>query len=123
MFFHSARAHRSLPTLPEVPKITVITLAELHQGVATAKDPAEHAARMEQLGTAVDEFDALPFTNEAAARYGTLVALALAAGRDPRPQRIDFMIAAVASVHGLPLFTRKAKDFKGLASAVTVVEV
>ncbi|SCK16619.1 hypothetical protein H180DRAFT_01146 [Streptomyces sp. WMMB 322] len=33
------------------------------------------------------------------------------------------MIAAIASFHGLPLFTRNADDFKGLDSAVTVVPV
>jgi predicted nucleic acid-binding protein len=33
------------------------------------------------------------------------------------------MIAAIASVRGLPLYTRNIKGFGGMASAVTVVEV
>jgi toxin FitB len=33
------------------------------------------------------------------------------------------MIAAIASVRGLPLFTRNADDFKGLDSAVDVVAI
>nr|WP_225845737.1 type II toxin-antitoxin system VapC family toxin [Streptomyces sp. HPF1205] len=109
--------------LPAVPELTAITLAELQQGVAAAKDPAVRAARMEKLGAAVADFDPLSFDGDAAARYGTLVALTLAAGRLPKPRRLDLMIAAIASVHGLPLFTRNPDDFKGLDSAVTVVAV
>ncbi|NUP44746.1 MAG: type II toxin-antitoxin system VapC family toxin [Streptomyces sp.] len=107
--------------LPATPELTAVTLAELHQGVAMAKDAASRAARMEKLGAAVADFDALPFDADAAARYGTLVALTLGARRDPRPRRMDLMIAAIASVRGLPLFTRNADDFKGLEDAVTVV--
>jgi predicted nucleic acid-binding protein len=109
--------------LPAVPELTAITMAELQQGVAMAKDAAVRAARMEKLGAAVADFDPLPFNGDAAARYGTLVALAIAAGRDPRPRRMDLMIAAIASVQGLPLFTRNAGDFKGLDGSLTIVAV
>ncbi|MZE81823.1 type II toxin-antitoxin system VapC family toxin [Streptomyces xinghaiensis] len=107
--------------LPATPELTAVTMAELQQGVAVAQDPAARAARMEKLGAAVADFDPLPFDGDAAARYGTLVSLTLAANRNPRPRRLDLMIAAIASVHGLPLFTRNPDDFKGLDSAVTVV--
>ncbi|MER5625263.1 hypothetical protein ABT061_29930 [Streptosporangium sp. NPDC002544] len=60
---------------------------------------------------------------DAAARYGTLVALTIAANRDPRPRRMDLMIAAVASTRGLPLYTRNDADFKGLENVVTIVPV
>ena len=60
---------------------------------------------------------------EAAARYGTLVALVLAANRDPRPRRMDLMIAAIASSRELPLYTRNADDFKGLGNMVEVIAV
>jgi toxin FitB len=109
--------------LPHVPELTAITLAELQQGVAMAKDPAVRAARMEQLGAAVSDFDALPFDADAAARYGTLVALTMSIGRDARPRRLDLMIAAIASTRGIPLYTRNAEDFKGLGNALTVVAV
>ncbi len=109
--------------LPAIPEITAVTLAELHQGVAMAKDIATGAARTEKLGAAVADFDSLPFDGEAAARYGTLVALAIAAGRDPRPRRMDLMIAAIASTRDLPLYTRNAADFTGLDGVVTVVPV
>ncbi|MET8848453.1 type II toxin-antitoxin system VapC family toxin [Amycolatopsis sp. NPDC004625] len=109
--------------LPEFPEITAVTLAELHQGVAMTTDPAERAVRNEQLGAAIVEFTPLPFDGAAAARYGTLAALTMAAGRSPRPRRLDLMIAAIASVHGLPLYTRNAKDFRGLESLLEIVEV
>ncbi|MEU7789232.1 type II toxin-antitoxin system VapC family toxin [Amycolatopsis sp. NPDC049159] len=109
--------------LPDFPEITAVTMAELHQGVVMTADPAAKAMRNEQLGAAIVEFTPLPFDGEAAARYGTLVALTIAAGRSPRPRRLDLMIAAIASVHGLPLYTRNAKDFKGLENLLEVVEV
>lgn len=109
--------------LPLTSEITAITLAELQQGVIAARDNTARAVRMERLSVASTEFDPLAFDGEAAARYGTLVGLTVAAGRDPKPRRFDLMIAAIASVHGLPLFTRNGKDFKGLERVVTVVSV
>jgi predicted nucleic acid-binding protein len=109
--------------LPAVPELTAVTLAELHQGVAMARDAVSRAARMEKLGSAVSDFDPLPFDGAAAARYGSLVGLTLASARDPEPRWPDLMIAAIASVRGLPLFTRNPDDFKGLDSAVDVVAV
>src|SRR5215468_9416347 len=63
--------------LPEIPELTAITMAELHQGVAMARDAASRAARTEKLGAAIVDFEPLPFDGGAAARYGTLVALTL----------------------------------------------
>ncbi len=54
---------------------------------------------------------------------GTFVALTIDAGRDPRPSRMDLMIAAIASVHALPLYTRNARDFAGLGDLVEIIEV
>jgi predicted nucleic acid-binding protein len=106
--------------LPEFPELTAISLAELQQGVAMAKDPFTRAARMEVLGAAVAEFEPLPFDGDAAARYGSLVALVISSGRDPRPQRMDLMIAAIASSRELPLYTRNVAAFKGLGELLTV---
>ncbi|MEU3621168.1 twitching motility protein PilT [Amycolatopsis coloradensis] len=109
--------------LPKIPELTAVTMAELHQGVAMAKDIAVRAARTEKLGAAIVDFAPLPFDGDAAARYGTLVALVLAANRDPRPRRMDLMIAAIASSRELPLYTRNENDFKGLGGMVEVVGV
>jgi len=104
--------------LPVTPELRAITIAELHQGVAMARDATSRAARTEKLGAAIVEFEPLPFDGPAAARYGTLVALTVEASRDPKPRRLDLMIAAIASAHGLPLYTRNAKDLVGLADMV-----
>ncbi|MEU1490453.1 type II toxin-antitoxin system VapC family toxin [Streptomyces sp. NPDC005776] len=109
--------------LPAFPALTAVTMAELQQGVAMAGDPAVRAARMEKLGAAVADFEPLPFDGDAAARYGSMVSLVVAAGGNPRPRRMDLMIASIASVRGLPLFTRNADDFKGLEGVLTVVAV
>ncbi|MGO4616197.1 hypothetical protein AB4305_18130 [Nocardia sp. 2YAB30] len=47
----------------------------------------------------------------------------LAAGRSPKPRRIDLLIAAIASAHRLPLFTVDPKDFAGLENLVTISAV
>jgi len=109
--------------LPVTPELTAITMAELHQGVAMAKDAASRAARTEKLAAAIVEFEPLPFDGPAAARYGTLVALTVEVNRNPKPRRLDLMIAAIASAHGLPLYTRNSKDLVGLADMLHVVEV
>ncbi len=109
--------------LPKIPELTAVTMAELHQGVAMAKDVAVRAARTEKLGAAIVDFAPLPFDGDAAARYGTLVALVLAANRDPRPRRMDLMIAAIASSRELPLYTRNEDDFKCLGSMVDVIGI
>jgi toxin FitB len=109
--------------LPRIPELTAVTMAELHQGVAMAQDAASRAVRTEKLGAAIVEFEPLPFDASAAARYGTLVALTIAANRNPKPRRMDLMIAAIASAHGLPLYTRNVEDLLGLGDMLEVVEV
>ncbi|WP_223199151.1 hypothetical protein [Solihabitans fulvus] len=51
------------------------------------------------------------------------MALTLETKRDPKPRRIDLMIAAIASARGLPLYARNERDFKGLEQMVEVVAV
>lgn len=46
--------------LPAVPELSAITMTELQQGVAMAKDAATRAARMEKLGAAVADFESAP---------------------------------------------------------------
>ncbi|VVJ23227.1 Toxin [Amycolatopsis camponoti] len=109
--------------LPVVHQITTVTMAELHQGVALAKNPVTKAARTEDLAAAMVDYVALPFDADASTRFGSLAALTVAANRDPRPRKMDLMIAAIASVRNLPLYTRNTKDFKGLESLLEVIEV
>lgn len=110
-------------TLPDVPDLTSVTMAELHQGIAASKSPADTAKRLERLNLAVERFAPLPFDGEAASRYGTLSTLVLMQGRTIKRRKLDLMIAAIASVHEIPLYTRNIDDFKGLESLVRVVAV
>jgi toxin FitB len=109
--------------LPSEPAITAVTLAELSDGPSSTTDPVIRAARMANLQEVEHRFDPLPFDDAAARRYGQLAALVRAAGRSPRPRRMDLMIAATASVMNLPLYTRNPRDFAGLESMLTVVGV
>jgi predicted nucleic acid-binding protein len=109
--------------LPVIPEITAIRMAELQQGVAMARNPAVRAARTEKLGAAIVDFDPLPFDADAATRFGSLVGLTSAADREPKPRRMDLVIAAIASARGLPLYTRNAANFKGLDDMLTVIAI
>ena len=109
--------------LPVEAAVSSVVLAELAQGVALTKDPAEMMALAQRLADVEAEFAAIPFDREAARRFGTLVALTVKANRNPRPRRMDLMIAATAAAHGLPLFTRNADDFKGLEQGVEIIPV
>ena len=109
--------------LPVEAAVASIVLAELAQGVAMARDPVETMARAERLADVEAAFAAIPFDREAARRFGSLVALTLKADRNPRPRRMDLMIAATAAAQGLPLYTRNAADFRGLEDGVEIIAV
>ncbi len=66
-------------------------------------------------------FDWLPSGAEAARTYGLLCALVLAAGQMPRRRVADLMIASIAAINRLPLYTTNPGDFAGLERLVTVV--
>ncbi|RJO75834.1 type II toxin-antitoxin system VapC family toxin [Nocardia panacis] len=109
--------------LPILGKISTVTLAELGLGIAMAAAPAELALRTERLLVVEHGFEALPFGSDAARRFTSMAKLVVASKRNPKPRKMDLMIAAVASVHDLPLFTRNADDFKDIDPLLTVVAV
>ncbi|MFJ9743624.1 type II toxin-antitoxin system VapC family toxin [Streptomyces sp. NPDC101166] len=109
--------------LPAELVISAVTMAELAAGPHFATEPGERAGRIERLQNAEALFEPLPFDTRAARRFGHIVASVLAAGRNPKPRRVDLMIAAIASVHGLPLFTVNPDDFTGLTGLVDVQKV
>lgn len=114
-----------IPTeaLPIKPVVSTVTVAEIAAGVQTATDPVQRSLRVTQLLMVEANLDPLEFGSDAARAYGNMVALVLAAGRNPRPRKFDLMIAATAAAHNLPLYTRNVDDFKGLESQLTVVPV
>jgi predicted nucleic acid-binding protein len=108
--------------LPVAATITAVTLAELSQGPHLASSDVDRANRTERLQIAERAYRApLPFDAAAARRYGTFVALVLAAGRHRRPRRLDLMIAAITAVNALPLYTRNLDDFAGLEDSLVLV--
>jgi len=68
--------------------------------------------------------EALPFDSTCARAYGVVYAAVERIGRKPRGGRaIDLMIAATALAHDLPLYTRNAKDLRGVEDLIEVVDV
>lgn len=109
--------------LPAEMVISAVTLAELSAGPHHTDDPAERARRTSLLQHTEATFDPLPFDADAARAYGQIAAAVLAIGRTPRRRIADLMIASVAAVHQLPLYTTNPSDFVGLDELVTVVAV
>lgn len=100
--------------------VSSITVAELNAGIHTTASPVERAGRLARLQW-VDALEPLPFTTMAARMYGQAYAMVLAAGRNPRPRRMDLLIASVAATHQLPLITRNGADFADLKPLVRVI--
>ena len=110
-------------SLPAVTYVSAITMAELSFGVALAKSAVDAAVRSQVFATTKAWVQPLPFDGEAAEKYGEMAALVLAAGRQPRPRRMDLMIAAIAVSRRLPLYTANPDDFRGLESVLTIVPI
>ena len=110
--------------LPREVAVSAVTMAELGAGPHAATRPDERARRQDRLQRAEAAFDPLPFDNEAARAYGRIYAAVIATGRMARgPRVVDLLIAATASAHGLPLYTRNADDLRGLEAIVDIVAV
>jgi predicted nucleic acid-binding protein len=109
--------------LPDELVLSAVTLAELSAGPHHTDDPAERARRTALLQHTEATFDPLPFDAEAARAFGLVSAAVLAAGRTPRRRIADLMIASVAIVNRLPLYTTNPADFTGLEHLLTVVPV
>lgn len=112
-----------LASVADVVAVSAISVAELEYGVGAAADPVERHRRRRRLQLVIDALEVIPFDIAAAESYGLLANLVRAAGRDPRPRRLDMLIAATAERHGLSLATRNAADFRHLARVVDVLEV
>jgi hypothetical protein len=114
--------------LPDEMAISAITLAELSAGVHLVDGDdedarAERARRTDVLQRAENEFDPLPFDADAARVFGRMCAAVRGQGRAPRRGAVDLMIASVAAVHELALYTTNPGDFAGLDDMVTVIPV
>ncbi len=107
----------------DVVAVSAVSVAELHFGVAAARDPLTQLRRRQRVQLILERFDVLPFDAVTAEYYGVLATLVRERGRNARPRRMDLQIAATAARHNLTLLTRNGDDFAGLESAVRVVDL
>jgi predicted nucleic acid-binding protein len=107
--------------LPTATAVSAVSMGELALGIKTAPTPEEASLRQSRYNTLKARYSALPFDQECADAFMSLVEAVLSTGRSPRPRRLDLMIAATAVVHHLPLFTVNAADFIGCERLLTIV--
>lgn len=112
-----------LASIADLVAVSAITVAELEYGIGAAADPVERQRRRRRLQLVVDTLEIIPFDTGVAESYGLLANIVRLAGRDPRPRRLDLLIAATADRHGVSLATRNAADFHHLEKVLHVVEV
>lgn len=102
--------------------ISSLTLGELVTGPCAAGDELTQARRQSHLQFVETNLEALPFDSFCARAYGAVYAAVERTGRKPRGGRaIDLMIAATALANDLPLYTRNAKDLRGLEDLIEIV--
>jgi predicted nucleic acid-binding protein len=101
--------------------ISAVSLAELHFGVLVARTADERANRLRRLAGIERAFEPLPIDGAVARAYGRLAATVAQSGRQARPRAKDLLIAATAYVHEANLYTRNAKDLRGLEDLVDIV--
>ena len=99
--------------------ISAISIAELHFGLFVASDE-NRAVRLRRLAAIESAFDPLPFGADAARECGRLQAVLVQRGGKARRRAFDLAIAATAKVHGVPLLTFNAADFKLIEDLVDV---
>lgn len=103
--------------LPETAAISVITLGELHAGVAIARDEWVAEARRRRLAAVRAAFVPLVVDEAVAERCGDVLAVARAQNRAAKAT--DVLIIATAAAAGRSLYTLD-KVQAGLAQAATV---
>ncbi len=100
--------------------VSAITVGELAYGLdVVSGDAAE--ARARRFREVLENYEVRHFGVEEAKLYGAMATLVRAAGRDPRPRRLDLQIAATAAAMRFPLLTCNPKDFVGIERLVNVV--
>jgi len=111
-----------LDELAEAAAVSTLTIAELAYGLHH-DDPMIVAAREARYREVLNEFDPVPYSAQAAHLYGAIAATIRKSGRNPRPRRIDLMLASVAAELNAVLLTRNHDDFVGIGDAAQVIAV
>jgi predicted nucleic acid-binding protein len=111
-------------SLPAKVAVSTLTFAELVVGPHGATHDLARARREHQLRYVRVNVEPLDFDLRCARAYGPVYGAVVRKGRKPRGARaIDVMIAATALAHDLPLYTRNAKDLRGLESLIEIVDI
>ena len=110
--------------LPAELAISSLTFAELAAGPHATTDPDERARRQHRLQRIESGVESLPFDDACARAYGRVYAAVAQLGRKARgPRAVDLLIAATATAHQLPLYTRNPADLRGLDHLLDLVAV
>jgi predicted nucleic acid-binding protein len=111
-----------LEQLAEAAAVSTLTIAELAYGIHH-DDPLVAAAREARYRRVLSQFDPVPYSAHAAHLYGAIAASVRKTGRNPRPRRIDLMLASVAAELNAALLTRNPGDFAGVEDIAHVIAV
>ena len=111
-----------LDELAQSAAVSTLTIAELAYGIHH-DDPFVAATRETRYRNILNEFGPIPYSARAAHLYGAIAASVRKSGRNPRPRRIDLMLASVAAELGAVLLTRNPADFAGIGNIAHVIAV
>jgi hypothetical protein len=111
-----------LERLADTAAISTLTVAELAYGLHH-DDPLVASAREARYREVLTDFDPLPYSSRAAHLYGAIAASVRKSGRNPRPRRIDLMLASVAAELGAVLLTRNPTDFAATGGIIDVIAI
>lgn len=114
---------RGTASFADVVSVSAVTVGELYYEVGATADPVEQLHRRHRLELLLNTYDVFPFDSDAAESYGLLANIVRQAGRNPRPRRVDLMIAATAVCHGFSLATRNGSDLHHLQRVLIVIDV
>jgi len=102
--FVAKEARRPVGALPDRVAVSVVTLAELEEGVLRAPSSGVRALRLATLSRVRSEVAAYPITDAVASVWAALTAEIRDRGRRPRAN--DTWIAATALFMGVPVCTQ-----------------
>ncbi len=111
-----------LENLADTATVATLTIAELAYGIYH-DDPLIAAARETRYRQVLNQFDPVPYSARAAHLYGAIAASVRKSGRNPRPRRIDLMLASVAAEINAVLLTRNPADFIGIGNIARVIAI
>lgn len=111
-----------LAEFAETVAVSTLTIAELAFGLHL-QDPVQAALREQRYRQVLAEFDPVPYSAGAAHWYGAIAASVRRAGRNPRPRRIDLLLASVAADLSAVLITRNPGELVGTEAIVELLAV